>query len=160
MEMLLDKLPDNAPQAACDLLDFWHRSRQEDGLPSRTEFSPVHLGPWLDDISIYEYVPSKNDFQIVIDGENIVKMMGEDWRGGYAREIDFRSDTSIHSALSVVRETEQPQIHLIHIFRKDWSRGVRLLMPVLRPCVGKKDVLQVFMAVFPIEFAADTDPFY
>lgn len=151
-ELVSEAIPVEAPYEAHRLLAFWQSHARDGTIPSRDDFTPDNLLLWIEDISIYEYHPEKDDYQILLEGENIVALTGEDWRGAYAREIDCRYATSLHAALSQARRTGQAQIHLIHIFQKEWLRGVRLLLPVRR--VGKRegeeDLLQIFLAIFPM----------
>ncbi|MBC06993.1 PAS domain-containing protein [Thalassospira sp.] len=150
-EVPQDVLGDDAPAKAHGLLAFWKSHAIAGNLPTRDDFSPDHLAPWIEDISIYEYVPDKDDFQILLEGENIVALTGEDWRGAFAREIDCHYSTSLHAAMTTARVTGAPQIHHLQIFQKEWQSGLRLLLPVTLQKSGKEDVLQVFLAIFPID---------
>ena len=149
-EVPLESLAAGAPRQAHELLALWWRFADGHGVPTRDDFSAENLGPWLNDISIYEYHPDKDDFQIVLEGENIVALTGEDWRGAFAREVDCHFSTSLHGALSLARTTRRPQIHQLQVFQKEWRNGLRLLLPVTLKKEGQQDVLQVFLAIFPI----------
>lgn len=149
-ELPQDNLPDAAPRAAHDLLALWHKFAQSGQMPTRDEFSAENLTGWLDDISIYEYHPDKDDFQILLEGENIIALTGEDWRGAFAREIDCHYSTALHAAMSLARTAGLPQIHQIQIFQKEWRNGIRLLLPVILHRDGHEDLLQVFLAIFPM----------
>ncbi|KJE37074.1 hypothetical protein UF64_01730 [Thalassospira sp. HJ] len=150
-EIPQDTLDETAPAKAHDLLAFWHKHASKRQLPTRGDFRPGNLGPWIEDISIYEYVPEKDDFQIRLEGENIVALTGEDWRGAFACEVDSHFSTSLHAAMTMVRMTGEPQLHHLQVFQKDWQSAIRLLLPVLLQKPGKEDVLQVFLAIFPID---------
>tara|TARA_E500000318_G_scaffold54591_1_gene50849 strand:- start:362 stop:856 length:495 start_codon:yes stop_codon:yes gene_type:complete len=149
-EILLQELPDEAPGEARSLLALWQEFASQGRVPTRDEFSAESLAPWHEDVSIYEYHPDKNDFQILLEGENIIALTGEDWRGAFSREIDCHFSTGLRAALSLARRTGQPQIHQLQIFQKEWRRGVRLLLPVILQKDGKEDVCQVFLAIFPM----------
>lgn len=149
-EISRQALDEDAPAAARTLLAFWHDHAQSGILPTRDVFCPAKLTPWIDDLSIYEYKPDKNDFQILLEGENIIAITGEDWRGAFAREIDCHFSTSLHAAMSMARVTCAPQIHHLLVFQKDWQEAVRLLLPVLLQKPGREDVVQVFLAIFPL----------
>ncbi|WP_417824209.1 hypothetical protein [Thalassospira lucentensis] len=151
-EFAKEALPQDAPAEAYGLLALWQQyaGQGEGGLPTRDDFTPETLAPWIEDISIYEYQADKDDFQILLEGENIIALTGEDWRGAYAREIDFHYSTSLHASMSLARTTAQPQIHMLQIFQKDWRSGVRLLLPITRKHIGEEDRLQVFLAIFPM----------
>ncbi len=148
-EVRLDRLGADAPAGAHALLALWGRAAARRRIPTRCDFTPDTLSPWIDDISIYEYHPDKDDFQILLDGESIIALTGEDWRGAFAREVDCHFSTALHAALSSARKTGKPQIHHLQIFQKDWRKGVRLLLPVVLERKGQEDVLQVFLAIFP-----------
>jgi hypothetical protein len=150
-EIPLTYLDDDAPRAAQSLLAFWNAHASKASIPTRTDFRPDNLTPWVDDIAIYEYVPEKDDFQILLEGENIVELTGENWRGAFAREVDCRFSSSLHAAMSEVRSTGWPQIHHLRIFQREWQRGIRLLLPVLLQKPGKEDVIQIFLAIFPVD---------
>lgn len=150
-EIPLTHLDENAPRAAHTLIEFWNAHALPGNIPTRTDFHPNNLTPWVDDICIYEYVPKKDDFQILLEGENIIKLTGESWRRAFAREIDCHFSSGLHAAMSTVRITRRPQIHHLRIFQREWQCGIRLLLPVLLQKPGKEDVLQIFLAIFPID---------
>jgi hypothetical protein len=150
------EIPQDAPdeivsEKARDLLAFWNQNASNQRTPTRSDFSPQNLGDWFEDIAIFEYVPAKDDFQIVLEGERIAALTGEDWRGGFAREIDSQFSTSLNATMTLVRTTGQPQVHHLKVFKNDWQNAIRLLLPVLLQKPGKEDVLQIFLAVFPID---------
>ncbi|MEQ8285594.1 hypothetical protein [Thalassospira sp.] len=149
-EILLQELSDDAPREARKLLALWQEFANQGRTPTRDDFNAENLAPWHEDISIYEYHPEKDDFQILLEGENIIALTGEDWRGAFSREVDCHFSTGLHAALSLARRTGQPQIHQLQIFQKEWRRGVRLLLPVILQKDGKEDVCQVFLAIFPM----------
>jgi hypothetical protein len=148
-EVPLESLGESAPRQARDLLALWWQFA-DGNMPTRDDFTPDNLSSWINDISIYEYHPDKDDFQILLEGENIVALTGEDWRGAFAREVDCHFSTSLHAALSMARTTGRPQLHQLQVFQKEWRKGIRLLLPVLLKKKGQEDVLQVFLAIFPM----------
>ncbi|NIY74045.1 PAS domain-containing protein [Thalassospira sp. HF15] len=150
-EISQDELEDNVPAKARELLAFWNKHASGRQLPTRGDFRPGNLRAWIEDISIFEYIPEKDDFQIRIEGENIAALTGEDWRGGFARELDSQFSTSLHASMTVLRMTGKPKLHHLQVFKSDWHNAIRLLLPVLLRKPGKEDVLQVFLAIFPIE---------
>ena len=150
-EIPLTYLDDDAPPAAQALLDFWNAHASEGNLPTRSDFQPDNLIPWIDDISIYEYVPEKDDFQIRLEDENIIALTGENWRGAFAREVDCRFSSGLHAAMTAVRTTLRPQIHHLRIFQREWQSGIRLLLPVLLQKPDKEDIIQIFLAIFPVD---------
>lgn len=150
-EIPLKYLDRDAPRAAHALLEFWKAYASDGNIPTRTDFQPDNLTPWIDDIAIYEFVPEKDDFQILLEGENIIALTGENWRGAFAREVDCRFSSSLHATMSEVRTTGRPQIHHLRIFQREWQRGIRLLLPVLLQKPGKEDVIQIFLAIFPVD---------
>jgi hypothetical protein len=150
-EIRKDTLPDDAPVAAHRILAFWHAHAGPGNVPSRNDFSPDNLADWLEDVSLYEYHPDKDDFQILFEGENIVELTGEDWRGAFAREVDCHFSTALHTALTDARKTGKPQIHQLQIFQKEWRSGVRILLPVVLQKKGQPDVDQVFLSIFPVK---------
>lgn len=150
-EIPLTHLDDGAPPAARALLEFWNMHASAGKIPTRRDFHPDNLVPWLDDICIYEYVPDKDDFQILLEGENVVALTGENWRGAYAREVDSRYSSHLHATMTEVRMTRSPQIHHLRIFQKEWQGGIRLLLPVLLQKPGKEDIIQIFLAIFPVD---------
>ena len=158
-EIPLICLDRSAPTASQTLLEFWNAHASAAGhIPTRTAFRPENLMPWIDDIAIYEFIPEKDDFLIMLEGENIVALTGENWRGAYAREVDCQFASDLHGALTTVRKTLMPQMHYLRIFQRQWRRGIRVLLPVLRQKEGKEDGLQIFLAIFPIDDEVQ-DPF-
>ncbi len=147
-EFPLETLPADAPESACGLLGFWSDHARADALPTRDDFNAQHLAPWIEDLSIYDYHPDIDDYQLTLEGENLVALTGEVWRGAFARELDSHFSTNLHAAMSVARTTEHPKLDMLRILDADWHRWVRLVLPVLRKNKGEKDVFQVFLAVF------------
>ena len=150
-EISQDVLNETGPAKARELLAFWNKHATKWQLPTRGDFRPGNMRAWIDDIAILEYVPQKDDFQVRLEGENIVALTGEDWRGGYARELDCQFSTSLHPAMTMVRMTGQPKLHHLQVFKSDWRNAIRMLLPVVLQKPGKEDVLQIFLAVFPVE---------
>ena len=151
MEVPQEFLDDDAPPDAHTLLDFWNAHAKNGQIPTREEFRPDALEPWIGNICIYEYVPQKDDFLILLEGENVIALTGENWRGAFAREVDCRYSSGLHSAMTTVRLSAKPQIHQLRIFQKEWQKAIRLLLPVLLQKPDKKDALQIFLAIFPID---------
>jgi hypothetical protein len=150
-EIPLADLNEGAPPAARSLWEFWHAHASGGNIPTRQDFRPDNLAPWLDDICIYEYVPEKGDFQILLEGENVVALTGENWRGAFAREVDSRYSSHLSATMNEVRTNLSPQLHHLRIFQKEWQSGIRLLLPVLLQKPGKEDIIQIFLAIFPVD---------
>lgn len=150
-EITQDALDELEPAKARELLAFWNKHASKRHLPTREEFRPEKLRAWFENIAIFEYIPEKDDFQVLLEGENIAVLTGEDWRGGLAREVDSQFSSTLHASMTVVRMTGEPKIHHLQVYKNNWQNAIRMLLPVLLQKPGKEDVLQVFLAIFPID---------
>ena len=86
----LDELPENIGPHVTDLVRVWYEARAEDPkqiVPSRDILTAGRLRPWIDDITIYEYMPLKEDFVVRIDAPSIVALNRESFQRASPREI-------------------------------------------------------------------------
>ncbi|MEQ8334511.1 PAS domain-containing protein [Nisaea sp.] len=136
----------DADPRATALLDYWHASVRQGGIPDRDAFDPFNLRQWLGLLSIYEPVAGTLDFRNRLDGTGITDLTGEDWTNGLASEIDARYGTSLKQDLQTAHAAQGPVIHRIAIFQKNFTSAIRLLLPVSSREEG--DPSQVFLAIF------------
>lgn len=139
------------PQKAQDLLDVWRRFNADGKGPTRRDFTPFVLKPWLGDIDIYEVEPGPAEdaveFRMRLNGTEVVAMTGENWTGHTARDIDRKFGFALHDELAAICRTRAPQADRIRIFQKDYVTAYRLLLPVFSE-KGDGEVVQVFLALF------------
>lgn len=131
---------------AVSLLRFWYAHRLDTGLPDRRTFDPAGMATWLGYISIYEYIPEREDFRNRLEGSFTVDKTGENWTGRYASEVDSKFGSRFLAELLETRSQRAPRIDLIQIFQNDFGVAERLLLPVSR--IGSDEADQVFVAIF------------
>lgn len=156
------------PPQAASLLDAWqaiHAQTTPDGgpRPTRADFTPFALKPWLGHIDIFEVERTPDsggdsggsaegggtvtDFRLRLNGTEIVALTGEDWTGHSARDIDRYYNVTLHDDLLAVCESGAPHNDGIRIFQKSYLSACRLLLPVFSNS-GDGRVTQIFLAIF------------
>jgi hypothetical protein len=139
------------PESAATLLATWRRFHADGKGPTRGDFTPFVLKPWLGNIDVYEVEnggPGREiDFRMRLNGTEVVALTGEDWTGKTARDIDRTLGASLHAELLSVYHNKQPLAHHIRIFQKDYVIAYRLLLPIF---AEQRDgtVAQIFLAIF------------
>ena len=76
------------PEKLDKLLKFWESKRNGRQFPSKTDFDPLELKPWLGNLEILDVtneVPPRYRFRLV--GTNINNIDGEDITGRYADDV-------------------------------------------------------------------------
>lgn len=137
------------PQKVADLLDAWRRFNTDGKGPTRSDFTPFVLKPWLGNIDIYdvETAGTDLDFRMRLNGTEIVAMTGEDWTGSTARDIDRRFGVHLHDELLAVYRSQQPLTDRIRIFQKNYITAHRVLLPIFSER-HEGEVAQIFLAIF------------
>lgn len=139
------------PESAATLLATWQRFNVDSKGPTRENFTPFVLKPWLGNIDVYEVENSgpdrEMDFRLRLNGTEVVALTGEDWTGHTARDIDRELGFGLHEDLLSVYHSKQPLAQHIRIFRKDYITAYRLLLPIFSE---RRDgtVAQIFLAIF------------
>lgn len=147
-EIPIPQLPEDIDPRVLALFRVWQDARRGDEVPSRRDLTGEKLRPWIDDISIYEYIPERQDFIVRIDSPNMIAASGENYQGCSSRQIDLDFGTTLHSTLLGVVERKQPCFHMIDIERHVWEEWVRLLLPVQAHDRSGKVITQVLAAHF------------
>ena len=142
----LSQIPDDADPRIAELLDYWHRSRDEGSVPDRRAFDPLNLLKWLGFCSVYEYKEERDDFLNRLEGTFIVDITGQNWTGRYASDVDSHFGSRFQEELKAVRAARLPAIDLVQIFQNDFGQAIRLLLPVSKSDGIQAD--QVFVAMF------------
>lgn len=132
------------------LLAFWTRNRATCGLPDRDCFDALNLRPWIGYLSIYERDGTCPDFRNRLEGTEVIELTGENWQGRLASEIDSHFGSEFLADLRRVAVSRQPDRSLCQVFQKPYQLAERILLPVT---VGRTEVDQVFMALFPTDKA-------
>jgi len=141
------------PAVAQDLLAAWQRFNASGNRPTRDDFTPFVLKPWLGQIDIYDVEDAGSesgpDFRLRLNGTKTVALTGDDWTGATAREIDRALDVTLHADLQAVYEAGKPLSQPIRLFKKRYITAHRLMLPIFSQA-GDGTVSQVFLAIFPI----------
>lgn len=141
---------DTPPAAALALLDLWRQYNRGEGRPTRNDFTPFVLKPWLGSIDIYDVEDGGAEFRMRLNGTRVVAITGEDWKGKTAQDVDRKYGGTLHAELARVCQTRQPLAHHIRIFQKDYILAYRLLLPVFSD-EQPGTVAQLFLAVFNLD---------
>ena len=141
---------DRPPAAALALLDLWRRYNREAGRPTRSDFTPFVLKPWLGSIDIYDVEGGGAEFRMRLNGTRVVAITGEDWKGKTARDVDRKYGGTLHEELARVCQSREPLAHHIRIFQKDYILAYRLVLPIFSD-ERQGEVVQIFLAVFSID---------
>jgi hypothetical protein len=141
---------DKPPAKALALLDLWRQYNAEEGRPTRGDFTPFVLKPWLGDIDIYDVEDGGAEFRMRLNGTRVVAITGEDWKGKTARDVDRKYGGTLHEELASLCQTRQPLAHHIRIFQKDYILAYRLLLPIFSDDPPGA-VAQIFLAVFNLD---------
>ncbi len=129
----LDELPENIGPHVADLVRLWHEARAEDPgqiVPSRDILSAERLHRWLDDITIYEYMPIKEDFVVRIDAPSIVSLNRESFQRASPREIDMKYGTCLTAALFNTLMCGEPKFYHVTLAVRADQHWLRVLLPV------------------------------
>ncbi|MEO3430832.1 PAS domain-containing protein [Pelagibius sp. CAU 1746] len=139
------------PESAAELLAVWHRFHADGKGPTRKDFTPFVLKPWLGNLDVYEVEEAGADggldFRMRLNGTEVVALTGEDWTGKTARDIDRHFDLTFHEELLSVYRGKQPVAQRIRIFQKDHLTAYRLMLPVFSE-TRDGTVAQIFLAIF------------
>lgn len=142
---------DTPPESAAGLLAAWRQFNAAGKGPTRGDFTPYFLKPWLGNIDIYEVEDSDaeggKDFRMRLNGSEVVDMTGENWTGFTARDIDRKFGFSLHQEMLSVYTSKRPLAHHIRVFQKDYVTAYRLLLPIFSE-KGDGQVVQIFLALF------------
>jgi hypothetical protein len=160
-EIELDRLPDGVDHTVVALLDAWFEARAEapDGeLPSRAVLNAGRLELWRDNISIYEYLPDRDDFLIRLDAPTMIEARGESFFGSTPREIDLKFGTCLMVALRKALEEKRPTFYHVNLFglKIPDQHWLRILLPAQTTDQNRKPVYQVLGARFrywPVDYA-------
>ncbi|QJE72911.1 PAS domain-containing protein [Aerophototrophica crusticola] len=113
------------------LLSFWESLRKGRELPSRQDFRPEDLGPWMGHLGLVA-VEHGGRFRVRLSGTTIVEYDGEDFTGRYLDEaVPPAAYQEILRPYRQVLETRQP-VHSSYVSRLGPSASAtleRLLLP-------------------------------
>ncbi len=135
------------PERATDLLALWRHFNALGDRPTREDFTPHNLQPWLGKIDVFAVEQGGETFRMRLNGTEIVALTGEDWTGRTARDIDRHFNVTLHDEMLRIRKSKQPMTDHIRIFQKDYIGAFRLLLPVFA-ADGSGEVDQIFLAIF------------
>lgn len=136
------------PWLADDLLTLWHQFHDAGQGPTRVEFTPFQLKPWLGWLDIYEVLDDGRDFRMRLGGTETTNLTGENWVGKTASQVDEKYGNGLRKAMLICTQDRIPQVDTMPLFQKDFVSAVRLLLPVFNSD-DPAQVHQIFLALFP-----------
>lgn len=135
------------PETAARLLDFWQGFRALGPRPTRQDFTPFALKPWIGYLDVYGVEDGGADFRIRLNGTRVTELTGEDWTGRRASDVDERFGSALREEVAAVYTSQQPAYHRTRIFQKNYTTAHRLMLPVFCDS-GDGRVVQIFLAIF------------
>jgi len=147
-EVEIPQLPDDVEHRVRAYFETWHNAMSGGNIPMRKVLNGDVLAAWVDDISIYEYLPKKRDFIIRIDAPNIIAASGECYLGCSPRQIDLDFGTTMHATLLGVVDEQKPAFYRVGLERKVWEEWLRLMLPVRTTDRNGHLIKQVFVSHF------------
>jgi hypothetical protein len=135
------------PESAQRLLEHWQQFNAGGDRPTRSDFTPFTLKPWLGNIDIYDTEGGGEDFRLRLNGSQVVALTGENWKGKTARDVDRRFGTTLHDAFQQVYRSKRPRGDYIRLFQKEFISAYRLLLPIFSN-EGDGTISQIFLALF------------
>jgi hypothetical protein len=147
-EVRIPHLPDDTDHRVRAYVEIWWDAARNGQVPSRKRLHTDVLSQWIDDISIYEYLPEKRDFIIRIDAPNIIAASGECYLGCSPRQIDLDFGTTVYPTLLEVIASGKPAFHRVRLERTTWEEWLRIMLPVQTSDRSGKVIQQVFVSHF------------
>ncbi|MCC9623127.1 hypothetical protein LPB41_15655 [Thalassospira sp. MA62] len=149
----LESLPEDTDPLVFNLVDLWGAAcadLSDAEVPSRLMLDGERLGRWRDHISIYEFLPDKNDFLIRIEGAMAIEMSGDNFKNTTPREIDLKFKTNLMSALRHTLSCKRPTFYRVRVMnaRNEMCSWLRVLLPVQTQDRQNQPVSQVLGACF------------
>jgi hypothetical protein len=143
-DVALPAPPFQADERLLTLYHLWQSRGWHDDPPDRSQVSLDLLQPWFGHISVFHAIDE--DFQLRLDGTEIVAMTGEDWTRRRASEIDRRFGHDLCGLLRLAIGTRRPLVHATRVPRHEHLRATRLLLPVRSVPMCEPD--QVFLVLY------------
>lgn len=157
-EVWIPHLPDDADHRVRLYVETWWAAVRKGSVPDRKRLNADVLSQWIDDISIYEYLPKKRDFIIRIDAPNIIAASGECYQGCSPRQIDLDFGTTVYAALLDVIDNGKPAFCRVGYERYGWEEWLRVMLPVQSTDRTGKPVKQVFVSHFHYRGCQNPEP--
>tara|TARA_B100000674_G_scaffold15482_2_gene11220 strand:- start:10818 stop:11300 length:483 start_codon:yes stop_codon:yes gene_type:complete len=147
-EVWIPHLPDDTDHRVRAYVETWWDAARNGQVPDRKRLNADVLSQWVDDISIYEYLPDRRDFVIRIDASNIIAVSGECYQGCSPRQIDLDFGTTVYPALLEVVDTGKPAFCRVGYERASWEEWLRVMLPVRTTDRAGRPIKQVFVSHF------------
>lgn len=145
-DVALPTPPSQADERLLALYHLWQSRGWHDDPPDRSQMSLELLQPWFGHLSVFHAIDGGTDFQLRLDGTEIVTITGEDWTRRMASEIDRRFGRDLAGALRTALRSRRPLVHAIRVLQRTHLRATRLLLPVRSIPMCEPD--QVFLVLY------------
>ena len=143
-DIALPAQPFQADERLLTLHHLWQSRGWHDDPPDRSQVPLDLLHPWLGHISVFQAIDE--DFQLRLDGTEIVAMTGEDWTRRRASEIDRRFGRDLTGLVRLAIGSRRPLVHATRVLKHEHLRATRLLLPVRSVPMCEPD--QVFLVLY------------
>jgi hypothetical protein len=145
-DVALPAPPSQADERLLTLYQLWQARGWHDDPPDRSDVALDLLQPWFGHISVFHAIDDGADFQLRLDGTEIVAMTGEDWTRRKASEIDRRFGRDLTALLCRAIGSRRPLVHAIRVLQREHLRATRMLLPVRSVPMCEPD--QVFLVLY------------
>lgn len=145
-DVALPAPPVQADERLLVLHHLWQSRGWHDDPPDRSHLSLDLLQPWFGHISVFHAIDDGVDFDLRLDGTEIVTITGEDWTRHRSSEIDRRFGRDLTGQLRRAIQGRRPVVHAIRVLQHQYLRATRLLLPVRSVPICEPD--QVFLVLY------------
>jgi hypothetical protein len=139
----------SCPKELSALEAFWRSKRGNRRLPSRSDFTPENLRPWLGNLGIVAVERAQRlRFRVLLSGTRLDDYRGFGVTGRYLDEICGNGFRSIRRYLDCVTRGEP--VHLMHDNSSNstiYAQMAKILLPLSEDGVT---VDRILMAIYPL----------
>ena len=146
LDVALPAPPFQADERLLTLYHLWRSRGWHEDSPDRSQVPLELLQPWFGHISVFHAIDDGADFQLRLDGTEIVAVTGEDWTRRRASEIDRRFGRDLTGLLRLAIRSRRPLVHAIRVLQHEHLCATRLLLPVRSVPMCEPD--QVFLVLY------------
>ena len=145
----------SCPEELRSLEAFWHLKRGDRALPSRCDFTPQKLRPWLGNIGVItvEHGDGETRFRVVLSGTRLDDYRGHSITGLYIDEVPHNvCGTATHFKACVEQRVPMHVLHDNSPNSAIYTEMGKLLLPLSEDGVI---VDRVLVAIYPLRAGND-----
>lgn len=117
------------PEIHVEFLEFWHRIKPKNGLPTRDSFTEDDLERWSGYLHFVELIGDE-DAKYIVYGSNLGELLGRDWTGKRFSETEYEVPKTLLGYYHDVRDARRPLAHVVNAGAESkYRRWSRLFIP-------------------------------